>query len=194
MNQRGSIAYSMNSKLSFKVIVVGDLAVGKTSLVMRYIKDFFSKDYKVTVGFEFFSKVVQHEGEDVTVQIWDTVQQLLMLGRPRGVQIYDSLILPWSSLRDNDVQHGQVRDIRCRPETLEALEKWGAEVKEYSHPEVVKVLVGSKSDLVSQDVRESQRRINGCQPKPRTSAKETRWISIWRSLPKQQKTYKRYSD
>jgi Ras-related protein Rab-23 len=71
--QRSSVAYSVNSKLSFKVIVVGDLAVGKTSLVMRYIKGTFSKDYKVTVGFEFFSKVVHHDDEDVTVQIWDTV-------------------------------------------------------------------------------------------------------------------------
>ena len=52
--QRSSVAYSVNSKLSFKVIVVGDLAVGKTSLVMSYIKGTFSKDYTVTVGFEFF--------------------------------------------------------------------------------------------------------------------------------------------
>lgn len=80
VEKRGSVAYSMNSKLSFKVIVVGDLAVGKTSLVMRYIKGTFSKDYKVTVGFEFFSKVVQYEGEEVTVQIWDTVQQLITVG------------------------------------------------------------------------------------------------------------------
>jgi GTPase SAR1 family protein len=41
---------------------------------MRYIKDIFSKDYKVTVGFEFFSKVIKHNNEEVTVQIWDTVQ------------------------------------------------------------------------------------------------------------------------
>jgi small GTP-binding protein len=72
--QRSSVAFSVNSKLSFKIIVVGDLAVGKTSLVMRYIKDIFSKDYKVTVGFEFFSKVIKHNNEEVTVQIWDTVQ------------------------------------------------------------------------------------------------------------------------
>lgn len=71
--QASSVVNSMMAKISFKIIVVGDLSVGKTSLVMRYIKDIFTKDYKVTVGFEFFSKVIKYDDEDVTVQIWDTV-------------------------------------------------------------------------------------------------------------------------
>lgn len=36
----------------FKVLVVGDAAVGKTSLVQRYSQDSFSKHYKSTVGGE----------------------------------------------------------------------------------------------------------------------------------------------
>ena len=60
--KRNSIAYSLHCKISFKLIVIGAQGVGKTSLIVRYIKDIFSKDYKVTVGFEFYSKVVKHEG------------------------------------------------------------------------------------------------------------------------------------
>jgi small GTP-binding protein len=71
--QKSSIAYSPESKVSYKIIIVGEQGVGKTSLVLRYIKDIFSKDYKVTVGFEFYSKIIKHQGEDITVQIWDTV-------------------------------------------------------------------------------------------------------------------------
>jgi small GTP-binding protein len=93
MKHSSSVAFSVNSKVSFKVIIVGDLAVGKTSLVMRYIKDMFSKEYKVTVGFEFFSKVVKHGEEDVTVQIWDTVTDRGDAGRAGGVQVDDTVVL-----------------------------------------------------------------------------------------------------
>lgn len=100
LDKKSSVAFSVNSKISFKVIIVGDLAVGKTSLVMRYIKDIFSKEYKVTVGFEFFSKVVKHGDEDVTVQIWDTVMTNQCVGRAGGLQIHDPLFLPECCLRD----------------------------------------------------------------------------------------------
>ena len=74
MKGKSSVMFSMHCKLSFKVIVIGDQGVGKTSLIVRYIKDVFSKDYKVTVGFEFYSKVVKHEEDDLNIQIWDTVK------------------------------------------------------------------------------------------------------------------------
>lgn len=47
---RSSIAFSLNSKISFKIIVVGDRGVGKTSLIVRYVKGTFDKNYNVTVG------------------------------------------------------------------------------------------------------------------------------------------------
>jgi GTPase SAR1 family protein len=49
-NTRSSIAFSLHSKVSLKIIVVGDRAVGKTSLIVRFVKGTFDKNYKVTVG------------------------------------------------------------------------------------------------------------------------------------------------
>jgi GTPase SAR1 family protein len=49
-NQRSSVAYSLNAKLSFKLIVVGDSAVGKTSLIVKYVKNTFSKNHSVSLG------------------------------------------------------------------------------------------------------------------------------------------------
>lgn len=46
---------------TFKVVVVGERAVGKTSLAIRYIKGVFSKLYAVTVGIEFHSKVINYD-------------------------------------------------------------------------------------------------------------------------------------
>lgn len=56
----------------FKVLVVGDAAVGKTSLVQRYSQDSFSKHYKSTVGVDFALKVLQwSDSEVVRLQLWD---------------------------------------------------------------------------------------------------------------------------
>ncbi|XP_062066205.1 ras-related protein Rab-7L1 isoform X1 [Lepus europaeus] len=60
----------------FKVLVVGDAAVGKTSLVQRYSQDSFSKHYKSTVGVDFALKVLQwSDSEVVRLQLWDIAGQ-----------------------------------------------------------------------------------------------------------------------
>ncbi|CAK0813626.1 unnamed protein product [Prorocentrum cordatum] len=61
--------------VQFKVILLGDGAVGKTSLAMRFCQDHFAKQYKQTIGVDFFVKRVtlrQETGDvNVCMQIWD---------------------------------------------------------------------------------------------------------------------------
>ncbi|XP_061488118.1 ras-related protein Rab-7L1 [Rhineura floridana] len=60
----------------FKVLIIGDAEVGKTSLVQRYTNDSFNKSYKTTVGVDFALKVVQwSESETVRLQLWDIAGQ-----------------------------------------------------------------------------------------------------------------------
>ncbi|NWX88202.1 RAB7L protein, partial [Nothoprocta ornata] len=60
----------------FKVLVVGDATVGKTSLVQRYAHDSFNRHYKSTVGVDFALKVVQwSDSETVRLQLWDIAGQ-----------------------------------------------------------------------------------------------------------------------
>ena len=59
-------------QLQFKVILVGDGAVGKTSLATRFTEDNFNKKYKQTIGVDFFVKRIQIGGKyHITLQIWD---------------------------------------------------------------------------------------------------------------------------
>lgn len=67
-------AGSEEFKLS-KVIVVGDLAVGKTCLINRFCKDVFDKNYKGTIGVDFEMERFQVLGVPFTLQLWDTSGQ-----------------------------------------------------------------------------------------------------------------------
>ena len=58
--------------LQFKVIILGDGAVGKTSMITRFIDDSFSPAYKQTLGLDFHShKIMLPESHAVMLQIWD---------------------------------------------------------------------------------------------------------------------------
>uniref|UniRef100_A0A8C5NNC5 Ras-related protein Rab-36 n=1 Tax=Junco hyemalis TaxID=40217 RepID=A0A8C5NNC5_JUNHY len=58
-----------------KVVVVGDLHVGKTSLINRFCKDNFDRDYKATIGVDFEIERFEIIGMPYNLQIWDTAGQ-----------------------------------------------------------------------------------------------------------------------
>eukprot|EP01064_Diplonema_japonicum_P001771 TRINITY_DN11190_c0_g1_i1.p1 TRINITY_DN11190_c0_g1~~TRINITY_DN11190_c0_g1_i1.p1 ORF type:complete len:223 (+),score=35.32 TRINITY_DN11190_c0_g1_i1:76-744(+) len=55
----------------YKTLVVGDYAVGKTSLIRKYTTGEFSGQYRITIGVDFCSKQVECDGRSVTLQLWD---------------------------------------------------------------------------------------------------------------------------
>jgi len=56
----------------YKVIVIGDYAVGKTSIIKRYTEGFFSPNYKLTIGVDFAVKVIEWDDDTtVNLQLWD---------------------------------------------------------------------------------------------------------------------------
>lgn len=59
-------------ELLFKVLVIGDLGVGKTSIIKRYVHQIFSQHYRATIGVDFALKVLQWDGDTVIrLQLWD---------------------------------------------------------------------------------------------------------------------------
>lgn len=59
----------------FKIVVVGDSAVGKSNLLSRFARDEFDHNSKATIGVEFQTQVVEVEGKEIKAQVWDTAGQ-----------------------------------------------------------------------------------------------------------------------
>jgi len=119
----------------FKVIVVGDASVGKTSLTLRYTQDYFSENYIVTIGVNFLKKTIQMDNMDIVLDIWDTG------GQERFAYIRASYF------------KGAAGAIICyditNKKSFDDLPKWLNEVDKYCEA-VPMVLVGTKKDLKDQ--------------------------------------------
>lgn len=59
----------------FKIVLIGDSAVGKSQLLARFARNEFSLDSKATIGVEFQTKTLIIDHKTVKAQIWDTAGQ-----------------------------------------------------------------------------------------------------------------------
>ena len=57
------------------MLIVGNGAVGKSSMIQRYCRGSFTKTYKKTIGVDFLEKQLRVHGEDVRLMLWDTAGQ-----------------------------------------------------------------------------------------------------------------------
>ena len=78
----------------FKVVLIGDSAVGKTQLLARFSRNQFSLESKATIGVEFQTKTLIIDNKTVKAQIWDTA------GQERYRLAHDSLISYFVSTLD----------------------------------------------------------------------------------------------
>jgi small GTP-binding protein len=127
--------------LLFKVIIVGDGAVGKTTLATHFTYGKFIEYYKMTIGVDFFVKDVLIGGDVVKLQIWDTAgQERFAFIRPTYYQGTSGGLM--------------VFDVN-RLESFNNLDNWLKEVNS-NCSNIPLILLGNKIDLDMRQVKKSK--------------------------------------
>ena len=67
--------YHKNCDLNFKIILIGNIGVGKSCISLKATKGIFLEEYTSTVGFEFYCFNVKIDNKIIKLQIWDTCGQ-----------------------------------------------------------------------------------------------------------------------
>ena len=71
MSTRGNNNYDY----LFRYIIVGDMAVGKSCILLQFTDNKFRNQHELTIGVEFGAKTISINGKSVKIQIWDTAGQ-----------------------------------------------------------------------------------------------------------------------
>jgi len=123
---------------TFKMVIGGDFAVGKTSLVHTFVTRKFEEDYKATIGTAILKKDCELRNLEVTVKlvIWD------LGGQEQFTQVRTKYM--------KDAKAGFLVYNVTRPETFEKIPKWFEDFKSSADSSLELILVGNKIDLESE--------------------------------------------
>ena len=121
----------------YKILILGDMSVGKTSFLTRYVDNTFDNFTLNTIGVDYVLKNVQMEdGSIVKLQIWDTAGQerfnSISKTYYRGAH---AIVLLFSVVDKKSFGNAQ---------------KWLSQIKEEVNEKVPIILVGNKIDLVDE--------------------------------------------
>lgn len=129
---QGGLAPASHMK-KFKIVFLGDLGVGKTSIINQFMYGTFDPNHQPTIGIDFLSKTMYIDDRTFRLQLWDTA----------GQERFRSLIPNY--IRDCSVAV-VVFDITQRSSFL-SLDKWIEDVRNERGGDVIIAIVANKSDV-----------------------------------------------
>lgn len=126
----------------FKLVLLGDSAVGKSSLVLRFVRGQFFEYQESTIGAAFLTQTVALNDTTVKFEIWDTAGQeryhslapMYYRGAAAAIVVYDI----------------------TNTDTFQRAKQWVKELQRQGNPNIVIALAGNKSDLSSKRKVEPQ--------------------------------------
>ena len=118
----------------FKVMVIGDIAVGKTSLIRRYVENIFREEYQSTLGVDFLQKKVLIDNKyQVTLSIWDVAgHSKFATFKSTYYNGSDFIII--------------VFDI-TKQRSYHSIERWLSEAQKILENDIPFLIIGNKADL-----------------------------------------------
>eukprot|EP00439_Symbiodinium_sp_Y106_P077955 s920_g16.t2 len=131
-----SSAKAAAPRKGFKLVLLGDASVGKSSILLRFLHNKFSEEIATTVGAAFNTKTIESKGRQVKFEIWDTAGQerfrslapMYYRGASAAIVVYD---------QTNAV-------------TFDRAQEWVREVMSTSaNPNIVIALAANKADMES---------------------------------------------
>ncbi|KAL0106408.1 hypothetical protein PUN28_016259 [Cardiocondyla obscurior] len=141
--QDGRDAADQNFDYMFKLLIIGNSSVGKTSFLFRYADDSFTSAFVSTVGIDFKVKTVFRHEKRVKLQIWDTAGQeryrTITTAYYRGAM---GFILMYDITNE---------------ESFNSVQDWVTQIKNYSWDNAQVILVGNKCDMEEERVISTER-------------------------------------
>ncbi|KAK6494717.1 ras-related protein Rab-3C [Huso huso] len=132
-----------NFDYMFKLLIIGNSSVGKTSFLFRYADDAFTSAFVSTVGIDFKVKTVYKNEKRIKLQIWDTAGQeryrTITTAYYRGAM---GFLLMYDITNE---------------ESFNAVQDWSTQIKTYSWDNAQVILAGNKCDMEDERVISTER-------------------------------------
>lgn len=126
---------------SVKLVLLGEAAVGKSSIVLRFVNNDFQENKEPTIGAAFLTQKCNLPSRTIKFEIWDTA----------GQERFASL----APMYYRNAQSALVVYDLTKPSSLIKAKHWVAELQRQASPGIVIALVGNKLDLTNENQDES---------------------------------------
>ncbi|CAF3630877.1 unnamed protein product [Rotaria sp. Silwood1] len=117
----------------FKILIIGDSGVGKTTILQRFANDYFSTEYVATIGVDFQIRTLEIDSKRCKLQIWDTA----------GQDRFKCVVSSFYRNANGVIICFDITDL----ESFRNVNNWLEEVKRYCPEQTPMFLIGTKSDL-----------------------------------------------
>jgi len=156
------------AEIKFKIVVVGDAAVGKTSLIRKYTKGAFEEDYIATLGAQFTQHEEIIDGVNFKLIFWDIAgQPTFERMRQKFYSGSSGAIIVFSHSSDEK-------------KSFKSVDKWLSEVRKHCG-NIQIALFGNKIDLIDEEALATDEGLETCDANVEKYVKEQRFMGYYKT-------------